>query len=178
MSACRVGVTCCLTASPTMAATCRKPFQQSVARLDMGFFGLSGTVPPSLGSLGDLQVINWVNNTGEMKICGSASKEVAPPVCISWKFQRKWRFAFTWVFARLQILWAPCLTAWCTPSCMPSMPSTRASAMRHPTAPMPVRPSPTQYQDEHELEELLFVPCSRCGRSHIHHLCHGAACST
>ncbi|KAK9863985.1 hypothetical protein WJX84_001650 [Apatococcus fuscideae] len=58
-----VGVTCCLTASPTMAATCRKPFQQSVARLDMGFFGLSGTVPPSLGSLGDLQVINWVNNT-------------------------------------------------------------------------------------------------------------------
>ncbi|KAK9869016.1 hypothetical protein WJX84_000276 [Apatococcus fuscideae] len=58
-----VGVTCCPTASPITAATCREPFLQSVARLDMGSFSLNGTLPPSLGDLGDLQVINWVNNT-------------------------------------------------------------------------------------------------------------------
>ena len=62
---CRAGVTCCPTTSPITAATCRAPFGQSVARLDMGSFNLSGTVARSLGNLLDLQVINWVNNTGD-----------------------------------------------------------------------------------------------------------------
>lgn len=49
------------------------PFGQSVARLDMGSFNLSGTLGRSLGNLADLQVINWVNNTGDASALAMAA---------------------------------------------------------------------------------------------------------